>query len=36
MSDTDFSKSKTMFGKDKNPSNILPEKYTLDSKWTAS
>ena len=33
MSDTnDFSKSKTLFGKDKNPSNILPEKYTLDSK----
>ncbi len=33
MSDTaDFSKSKTMFGKDKNPSNILPEKYTLNSK----
>lgn len=22
----------TMFGKDKNPSNIIPEKYTLDSK----
>jgi len=33
MSDNvEFSKSKTMFGKDKNPSNILPEKYTLDSK----
>jgi Fe-S-cluster containining protein len=32
MSDSDFSKNKTIFGKDKNPSNILPEKYTLDSK----
>ena len=29
---TDFSKSKTIFGKDKNPSNIQPQKYTLDSK----
>jgi hypothetical protein len=27
---TEFSKSKTLFGKDKNPSNILPQKYTLD------
>jgi Fe-S-cluster containining protein len=29
---TDFSKSKTMLGADKNPSNILPQKYTLDNK----
>lgn len=29
---TDFSKNKTLFGTDKNPSNILPAKYTLDSK----
>ena len=27
-----FSKEKTIFGADKNPSNILPTKYTLDNK----
>ncbi|MBE9520306.1 MAG: YkgJ family cysteine cluster protein [Proteobacteria bacterium] len=27
-----FHKEKTIFGKEKNPSNILPTKYTLDSK----
>jgi len=27
-----FNKEKTLFGKDKNPSNILPAKYNLDSK----
>jgi Fe-S-cluster containining protein len=27
-----FHKEKTLFGKEKNPSNILPTKYTLDSK----
>ena len=27
-----FHKEKTLFGKDKNPSNILPTKYTLDSE----
>jgi len=27
-----MSKEKTLFGMDKNPSNILPTKYTLDSK----
>ena len=27
-----FFKEKSMFGKEKNPSNILPTKYTLDSK----
>ncbi len=26
------SKEKTLFGKDNNPSNILPQKYTLDDK----
>lgn len=29
---TDFTKQKTLFSKEKNPSNILPAKYTLDSK----
>ncbi len=29
---TSFFKEKSMFGKEKNPSNILPTKYTLDSK----
>jgi Fe-S-cluster containining protein len=33
MSDkSTFHKEKTIFGKEKNPSNILPTKYTLDSK----
>jgi Fe-S-cluster containining protein len=33
MSDkSTFHKEKTLFGKEKNPSNILPTKYTLDSK----
>lgn len=33
MSDSSqFHKEKTLFGKDRNPSNILPTKYTLDSK----
>lgn len=33
MSDpTKTGKEKTLFGTDKNPSNILPTKYTLDSK----
>jgi len=27
-----FHKEKTLFGKEKNPSNILPTKYTLDSE----
>ena len=27
-----FHKEKTLFGKEKNPSNILPTKYTLDSQ----
>jgi Fe-S-cluster containining protein len=29
---TSLQKEKTLFGKEKNPSNILPTKYTLDSK----
>ncbi len=29
---TDETKTKTMFGTEKNPSNIIPMKYTLDSK----
>ena len=33
MSDTSkFSKDKTLFGMEKNPSHILPAKYTLDSR----